>query len=161
MEIGCGEGGVLKAFLDRGCQGVGIELLKGKAERARDTLKAEISSGQAIVMNKNIYDIDVAADFSSLFDLIILKDVIEHIHDQDAILSRLRNFLKPGGTHLFWISSMADAFWWPSTSLGPPTFEQNTVFPSAACPTLSGHFESVRRDANVHPKHIGNQRNGN
>ena len=100
MEIGCGEGGVLKAFLDRGCQGVGIELLKGKAERARDTLKEEIASGQAIVMNKNIYDIDVAADLSRPFDLIILKDVIEHIHDQDAILSRLRDFLSPGG-HIF------------------------------------------------------------
>ncbi len=100
MEIGCGEGGVLKAFLDRGCQGVGIELLKGKAERARDTLKAEIASGQAIVMNKNIYDIDVATDVSRPFDLIILKDVIEHIHDQDAILNRLRDFLRPGG-HIF------------------------------------------------------------
>mgnify|MGYP000075898353 CR=1 FL=1 len=26
LEIGCGEGGVLKAFTDRGCIGVGVEL---------------------------------------------------------------------------------------------------------------------------------------
>ena len=34
MEVGCGEGGVLKAFLNRGCTGVGIELLKGKEKGA-------------------------------------------------------------------------------------------------------------------------------
>ena len=101
MEVGCGEGGVLKAFLNRGCTGVGIELLKGKAERAKQTLQEEIDTGRAVVMNKNIYDIDVKYDLEGLFDLIILKDVIEHIHDQDGILKRLRDFLKPGGRIFF------------------------------------------------------------
>lgn len=101
MEIGCGEGGVLKAFLDRGCQGVGIELSEGKAKRARQTLREEITSGRAVVMNKNIYDIDMESDLDGLFDLIILKDVIEHIHDQDAILKRMHDFLKPGGSIFF------------------------------------------------------------
>ena len=101
MEVGCGEGGVLKAFLNRGCTGVGIELLKGKAERAKQTLQEEIDTGRAVVMNKNIYDIDVKYDLEGLFDLIILKDVIEHIHDQDGVLNRLRDFLKPGGRIFF------------------------------------------------------------
>ena len=140
MEIGCGEGGVLKAFLDRGCQGVGIELLKGKAERARDTLKAEISSGQAIVMNKNIYDIDVAADFSSLFDLIILKDVIEHIHDQDAILSRLRDFLRPGGHIFFGFPPWQMPFGGHQQVLAHRLLSRTPYFHLSACPAVTGAF---------------------
>ena len=26
LEIGCGEGGVLKAFINKGCEGVGVEM---------------------------------------------------------------------------------------------------------------------------------------
>ena len=100
LEVGCGEGGVLKAFLDRGCQGVGIELLNGKADRAKQTLQNEIKTGQALLVNKDVYDIHIEMDLNGRFDLIVLKDVIEHIHNQDAILSKLRDFLKPGG-HIF------------------------------------------------------------
>lgn len=31
LEIGCGEGGVLKAFVNNGCTGVGVELDKPRA----------------------------------------------------------------------------------------------------------------------------------
>ncbi|MGB1123132.1 MAG: class I SAM-dependent methyltransferase [Flavobacteriales bacterium] len=101
MEIGCGEGGVLKAMLDKGCSGVGVELSSGKAERARELLQEEIASGQASIIEKNIYDVDIAREFPELFDLIILKDVIEHIHDQDAIMKKMREFLKPSGRIFF------------------------------------------------------------
>ena len=100
MEIGCAEGGVLKAFLDRGCIGTGVELSKSRTQRAEIVLEDYIKKGQAKLVNKDIYDVNIETEMPHLFDLIILKDVIEHIHDQDKVLSRLRDFLKPNG-HIF------------------------------------------------------------
>lgn len=100
MEIGCAEGGVLQAFIEEGCHGTGVELQASRYEMAKELLKDEIASGRASLSNKNIYDVDVATEYPERFDLIILKDVIEHIHDQDKVLFRLRDFLKKDG-HIF------------------------------------------------------------
>ena len=100
MEIGCAEGGVLKAFLDRGCIGTGVELSESRTKRAEIVLAEEIKSGQAKLVNKDIYDVNIDKEMPHRFDLIILKDVIEHIHDQDKIILKLRDFLKPNG-HIF------------------------------------------------------------
>lgn len=100
MEIGCAEGGVLKAFTDRGCFGYGVELQEARLERAKLVFKDELAENRVKLVNKNIYDFDIEKDLGEKFDLIILKDVIEHIHDQDKVLNYLRNFLKDGG-HIF------------------------------------------------------------
>jgi hypothetical protein len=42
LEIGCAEGGVLLAFLERGCTGVGVELSESRAVQAAEFLKAHI-----------------------------------------------------------------------------------------------------------------------
>ena len=47
---------------------------------------------QAKLVNKNIYDVDIEIEMPHRFDLIVLKDVIEHIHDQDKVLEKLREF---------------------------------------------------------------------
>jgi SAM-dependent methyltransferase len=102
LEIGCAEAGVLKAFLDLGFTGTGIELNPHRVEWARMFLKNEIDSGKAQIINKNIYDIeDPEKELGSLFDLIVLKDVIEHIPDQNRFISSLNTFLKPGGLVFF------------------------------------------------------------
>lgn len=100
MEIGCAEGGVLQAFINRGCIGTGVELLPGRHELAKKVFEEELKTGQVKLINKDIYKVDIQAEMPELFDLIILKDVIEHIHDQDKILAKLREFLKPNG-HIF------------------------------------------------------------
>jgi len=100
MEIGCAEGGVLKAFIESGCHGTGVELMESRYENAKKLLKPEIDQGKAELINKNIYDVDIETEFPERFDLIVLKDVIEHIHDQNKVLSKLREFLKPNG-HIF------------------------------------------------------------
>ena len=43
LEVGCAEGGVLKAFLGRGCTGVGVELEEGRLILAEQFLKTELS----------------------------------------------------------------------------------------------------------------------
>lgn len=100
LEIGCGEGGVLKPFFDRGCECVGVDLDQPRIDLAIDFLSAEIKTGRMLIMNKNVYDDDFKQPYHEYFDIIILKDVIEHIHNQEAFMPFMKTLLKPGG-HIF------------------------------------------------------------
>jgi len=101
LEIGCGEAGVLKAFTDLGCTAFGIELEENRLEFARQFMQAEMQAGKVAFLNKDIYDVDVERDIGSTFDLVILKDVIEHIPDQEKFMPQLHKFLAPGGSIFF------------------------------------------------------------
>ncbi len=97
LEIGCGEGGILKAFLNIGCIVTGIDLAENKIEKANKFFKNEIKQERANFIFKDIYDIDIETELSSKFDLILLKDTLEHIHDQQKLLEYIKEFLKPEG----------------------------------------------------------------
>ncbi|UCH62927.1 MAG: methyltransferase domain-containing protein [Fidelibacterota bacterium] len=97
LEIGCGEGGVIKAFVDRGCIGTGIELDEQRYTRAEHLLQEELQQGRVRLIRNDIYSVGIDKDFESGFHLVILKDVIEHIPDQERLLRRLAGFLQPGG----------------------------------------------------------------
>jgi SAM-dependent methyltransferase len=97
LEIGCAEAGVLKAFTERGHQCTGIELEEHRVKNAILMMEEEYKSGKIKFLSKNIYDIDLDKDIGHRFDLIILKDVIEHIHDQDKFMSIIGRFLNPNG----------------------------------------------------------------
>lgn len=101
LEIGCGEGGVLKAFINKGCEGVGVELDAPRIEDAKKFMPEDIASGRIRFVVKDIYKVDVENDFNGLFDIILLKDVIEHIHDQAKLIGWIKNFLKLGGIVFF------------------------------------------------------------
>ena len=101
LEIGCGEGGVMKAFTDLGCQCLGIELSENRAELGKQFMREEIDGGLVQFISRDIYLIDPQRDLDTRFDLIILKDVIEHIHDQQKLMNKLSDFLKPNGMIFF------------------------------------------------------------
>lgn len=101
LDIGCGEGGVLIPLLEKGCTCVGIELDEQKSAYARELLSEFIHKRQVEIVNQNIYDEDALIRFSNQFDLILLKDVIEHIPDQEKFIPYLKKFLKPGGQVFF------------------------------------------------------------
>ena len=101
LEIGCGEGGVLKAFINKGCEGVGVELDTLRIDNAVKFLPEDVAAGKIKFVAKNIYNVDVAKDFNGLFDIIVLKDVIEHIHDQSKLIAWMQKFLKPAGVVFF------------------------------------------------------------
>ena len=101
LEIGCGEGGVLKAFINKGCIGVGVELDESRLVNAREWLKEDIDSNKIQFISKDIYQVNPAIEFPYLFDIIVLKDVIEHIHDQKKLMGWMQQFLKPGGAIYF------------------------------------------------------------
>lgn len=100
LEIGCGEGGVLKPFLGLGAICTGVEFDKTRTENGAKWLAEDIQKGNLFFVEKNIYDTEIES-LGGKFDIIILKDVIEHIHDQSKLLARLRSFLTPSGIIFF------------------------------------------------------------
>jgi cyclopropane fatty-acyl-phospholipid synthase-like methyltransferase len=101
LEIGCGEGGVLKAFINKGCKGVGVELDESRVVNGEKWLHEDLANGNLRFVTKDIYKSDVENDLGGAFDIIVLKDVIEHIHDQARLIGWMKTFLKPGGTIFF------------------------------------------------------------
>lgn len=91
LDIGCGQGGVVCAFAEAGARCVGLELRPKRVLEGRKLLPHEI---------KNRVDF-VAGDFfvvplnldSRFPDLILLRDVFEHLSDKKAALRRLRNLM--------------------------------------------------------------------
>lgn len=110
LEIGAGEGGVLRAFTERGCKAVGVELDPLRVEWACGFLWEEIGRGQLFYIEKDIYKTDLIQDLKGGFDIILLKDVIEHIHDQPKLFRLLHSLLNPRGVIFFWISTLQMPF---------------------------------------------------
>ncbi len=101
LEIGCGEAGVLKAFLEKGCRCTGIELDPSRIEYAKEFLKDNVEEGSIDFLSKDIYLVDPVKELGRTYDIIILKDVIEHIHEQEKFVPQLHKFLKEGGIIFF------------------------------------------------------------
>jgi len=97
LEIGCDTAGVLSAFLERGLRGFGVDLNDISLNYARERLADYIDSKQLTLIGKNIYSVDFEKEFQIKFDIIVLKDVIEHIHDQEKLLEKMPSFLAPQG----------------------------------------------------------------
>lgn len=101
MEFGCGAAGVLSAFLNIGHTGVGIDIDERNLNYGRQKMREYIESGQLQLINQDIYCIDSEKDLGGKFDLIILKDVIEHIPNQEKLIAHLKSFLNPAGLIFF------------------------------------------------------------
>lgn len=101
LDIGCGEGGVLKAFTEIGCTGIGVEFDDLRIRLGTEWLQDEIGNGLIRFVSKDIYEVDAEAELGGLFDIIVLKDVIEHIHDQSKLIDWMKKLLLPGGVIFF------------------------------------------------------------
>lgn len=101
LEIGCAEAGVLKAFLEIAAKAVGIDLNKSRIELANEYHVEAVKSGQIQFLNENIYKLRPHENGMELFDIIVLKDVIEHIPDQEKFIPYLSQFLKPDAVIFF------------------------------------------------------------
>ncbi|MDR0428144.1 MAG: class I SAM-dependent methyltransferase [Dysgonamonadaceae bacterium] len=101
LEIGCNQAGVLSAFLERGCMGIGVDLDENYIAEGRKKLSDYIETKQLQLISKDIYLIDEEKDLGGKFDIIVLKDVIEHIPNQEKLLKRMKNLLHPKGIIFF------------------------------------------------------------
>ena len=95
LEIGCGEGGVLKSFLNRDCIVTGVDYSKSRLDIAAKLFEEEIKAGKASFIFGDIYD--VGGKLNSKYDLILLKDTIEHIFNQEKLMRFLKSILKDDG----------------------------------------------------------------
>ena len=93
LEIGCGEGGNLKPFLDLGCAVTGVDFSVGKIEFGKKYFEDHPNNHKLKFLVEDIYD----SQNLGKYDLIIMRDVIEHIHDQNRFMNYVKKFLKPNG----------------------------------------------------------------
>ncbi len=98
-EIGCGEAGNLKPFLDNGLNVTGIDISASKIENARKFYETHPYRNKLNLIASDIYDIE--PEQTGKFDLVIMRDTIEHIPQQAKFIGHLKKFLKPNGRIFF------------------------------------------------------------
>lgn len=91
LEVGCAEGGFLDYLRDLGMEGVGIEL-----EESRVELAHRLARGSTVYQG-DITDAALLQKIPRRFDVIVMRDVIEHVPQREAAFRVLREFLNPGG----------------------------------------------------------------
>ena len=98
LEIGCGEGGNLKPFVELGCQCVGIDLNEQQIRNAELYFSEDEHCANTKFIYSDIYDIDPN---EHQYDVVMLRDVIEHIHNQERFMTFVKGFMKPDGVIFF------------------------------------------------------------
>jgi len=98
LEIGCGEAGNLKPFLDLGCMCTGVDFSSPKIEKGKEYFATHPNAKNLRLISEDIYKTN---EFHNQFDIIIIRDVIEHIHDQDKFLVMMKDLLAPKGVAFF------------------------------------------------------------
>lgn len=92
LEIGCGEGGNLLPFAKLGCRTTGVDIAACRIEEAKRYFDANQAKGEFIA--EDVFMLD---GLENKYDVIICHDVIEHIANKDALLLKIRSFLKADG----------------------------------------------------------------
>ena len=99
LEVGCGEGGNMRPFLDLGCRVTGIDINESRLKKAESFFEEHENVERLTLLFRNIYDC-LPGDIGT-FDIIFLRDVIEHIPDQLRFLSFIKSFLNKDGVIFF------------------------------------------------------------
>lgn len=94
-EVGCAEGGVLAALVECGAaRALGTDIDKLRLENAASL--ASLTNLPASFQYNDIVAEPVEGQERS-FDMVMLRDVIEHLDDANSALSNIASMLKPGG----------------------------------------------------------------
>ena len=64
-------------------------------------MQEELTTGKVTFISKDIYKVDIEQELKGKFDIIILKDVIEHIHNQPKLIDWMKNLLNKEGVIFF------------------------------------------------------------
>jgi 2-polyprenyl-3-methyl-5-hydroxy-6-metoxy-1,4-benzoquinol methylase len=103
LEIGCRDGGVLLPFLELDCYITGFDLEVSTVEKAKEIYAKDIQTGRANFFIKNVHD--YIAEFKGIeenkFDIIILKDVIEHVYGHQEMIHGIKSIMKKNGVIYF------------------------------------------------------------
>lgn len=99
LEIGCGEGGNLLPFAEKGCEVIGIDQATSRIEQAKQFFSQLGYEGHFI--HADFFQVD--AQQMPKYDVVLIHDVIEHIaQDRKAEFMRhVKDFLSLEGI-VFW-----------------------------------------------------------
>lgn len=97
LEIGCGEGGVLLVFLERDCRCVGVDISEAKVEYAHKAMHEHLKTGRLSIVLDDVFTAESRTLLNQKFDIIILKDTIEHLYHHDRVLAGLKEYLSDNG----------------------------------------------------------------
>jgi 2-polyprenyl-3-methyl-5-hydroxy-6-metoxy-1,4-benzoquinol methylase len=108
LDIGCGDGGILRSLKARGYRNLhGLEI----SDYAVSRLRAE-----GIEMHSGM--LPAATLPLAAFDVVIASQVLEHVIRRRRFLTEIRRLLKPGGRALFFV---------PDDCLGPIDESEHVV----------------------------------
>ena len=95
-EIGSAEGGVLHSFLENGSsEALGTDIAKVRLETGR--LISKIAGLNVDYVYHDIINQEPLTEWLGKYDLVILRDVIEHLDDAEIALKNIGKILKKGG----------------------------------------------------------------
>ena len=90
FDIGCGEGWVLNEFNKKGHKVQGVDFSRYGVEKYHPHLLIFFEQG-------NIYDLlEKKIDNGSMFDILLLANVIEHVIDPETLLQKIKSIMFPG-----------------------------------------------------------------
>jgi SAM-dependent methyltransferase len=95
LEIGCGEGGNLLPFLEIGCYCVGVDLSERKIELGKTYVEDHSQKSNLQLITQDIYE--TSPEKFGQFDVIIMRDVIEHIHNQERFMNYVKSIFENDG----------------------------------------------------------------
>ncbi len=86
LDIGCGTGWTTSLWQKNGFDVIGLEPSSSRAKKAQELYKINVST-EHIENFKS----------SELFDVVVMRHLLEHIEEPKDILNKARSFLKPDG----------------------------------------------------------------
>lgn len=96
VDIGCGGGLVSEALARLGYQVTGIDLSEGAVEAARR--HAEQSGVEVRYQVGSAYELPIETES---VQVVVVSDVLEHLHDLPAAVAEISRVLRPGGVVVF------------------------------------------------------------
>lgn len=95
LEVGCGEGGNLKPFAQKGCSVTGIDVAGIRIGQARRFFEDENLVGSFLC--HDFMTVPSPANDDEKHSIIILHDVIEHVPCKEKFIEHISTFLRPDG----------------------------------------------------------------
>jgi SAM-dependent methyltransferase len=103
-EIGCAEGGVLAAFVQAGASAaLGTDIVQERLDRGEQIASLlrphspELSATPLRFTSHDVLFDEPHPDWLHAFDVVILRDVLEHLDDPTLALRNIQKLLKPRG----------------------------------------------------------------
>jgi cyclopropane-fatty-acyl-phospholipid synthase len=137
LEIGCGWGGLAERLIQQGCAVTGLTLSPAQLAYSEARLSAAVADGRADMRLQDYRDVE------GQFDRIVSIEMLEAVGRDywPVYFRRLRECLKPGGTAVLQVISIAEEKF--DAYLSTPDFIQLYIFPGGMLPTITIMREQI------------------